>query len=331
MSYLLVDGQNIAHIVHGIHMYRGGEAAEELRAPNGQYTTMLKGTLNMIGGMLTQFGPQNVIVAYDGRQPSWRYDLEPKYKGGLKPRSGRSPFGIQIEEMSEHLKAFGIQTLRTSTLEADDIVALLAEHEELKDKKKVLVSDDRDILAYVGSESYFYSPKIKKLVAPSNFDEYTKNVFKIKSSVGTSGWPLFRALAGDTGDNIKGVNLCGPAYAAEIVQFLQAEGAKLTGYKQSAEDILPQVRALLPKMPKKHQNLLTEKGLEELEDCYNLVRVANAPASEREIIRTATIEVPATSVTNIQNTLKLLGFKQWENDHKWMQKFVTEKDLDLGI
>lgn len=331
MSHLLVDGQNIAHIVHGIHMHRGGGAAEELTSPNGQYTTILKGTLNMIGGMLTQFGPQNVIVAYDGRNPSWRYDIEPTYKGGLKPRSGRSPFGVQLNEIGEHLKSFGIQTLRSDTLEGDDIVALLSEHTDLKDKKKVQVSDDRDLLAYVGSETYFYSPKIKKLVAPSNFDEYTKTVFKLQSSVGTTGWPLFRALAGDTGDNIKGVNLCGPAYAAEIVKFMQSEGAKLTGYKQPFNEILPQVTGLLPIMPKKLQKLLTESGLDELRHCYDLVRVANAPNVEKELIRTTTIEAPVTSVSTIQNKLKDLGFRQWENDQKWMQKFANEKDLELGI
>lgn len=327
----IFDGRHLAHIARSIHMWKGGKEAEELKSPNGEFTTLLKGTLNIIGSVNKQFGEGNVIVAYDGKTPSWRYDIYPQYKGGIRPINRESAFSLQLDRIQDHLSAFGILTAQTETLEGDDIMALLAERKDLASKRMVLISDDRDLLAYVSPNTYYYSQKVKKLVAPATFEPYAQQTFKYTKAVGIDGWPLFRALAGDSSDNIKGVSQCGPVSASEIISELKSLGAELKGYRQDYADIEPQIEALKPKLSPKLQAVLTNNALNELKESYNLVRVANAPSEERAQIANMPIVFPTVSADSIHTKLKDLGFKQWEDDKKWIQRFVTPEVMELGI
>lgn len=329
-SFKLIDGTQLAVVARSIHMYQSGGQGEELRAPSGQHTTVLKGTMNILSSLARQFGGERMVVAYDGTHPSWRYDLEPSYKGGLKPRNPDSSWSRQIAEMPQHLADFGIASLRTQSLEGDDIIALLAEREDITNYRKILVSDDRDLLAYVGQETFCYSQKIKSLVTPVTFDAYTKKLFKMPHPVGIGAWSLFRALVGDTTDRLKGVNNCGPATACEIIAELQTQGAVLTGYRQPFPEIEEQISTIMPKMSAKLQKVLAPPAMEELAHTYNLVQVANAPAQEISEAKSADLTVRRPSSEAVRSKLSSLGFKQWIDDSKWISRF-SGKDNDLGL
>lgn len=329
-SFKLIDGSQLAVVARSIHMYQSGGQGEELRSPNGQLTTVLKGTMNILSSLARQFGGDHMVVAYDGTHPSWRYDLEPSYKGGLKPRNPDSSWSRQLSEMPQHLADFGIATLRTETLEGDDIIALLAERDDLAGYRKILVSDDRDLLAYIGPETFCYSQKIKSLVTPITFDAYTKKLFKMPNPVGTGAWSLFRALVGDTTDRLKGVSNCGPATACEIISSLQANGAVFSGYRQPFQEIEEQISAILPKMPSKLQKVLAPPAMDELAHTYNLVQVSNAPASEIAAVKSADLTVRRPTAEAVREKLANLGFKQWLDDNKWISRF-SAKDNDLGL
>jgi len=329
-SFKLIDGSQLAVVARSIHMYQSGGQGEELRAPDGQLTTVLKGTMNILSSIARQFGGEHIVVAYDGTKPSWRYDMEPSYKGGLKPRNPESSWARQLNEMPQHLADFGIATLRTETLEGDDIIALLAEREDLAGYRKILVSDDRDLLAYVGPETFCYSQKIKSLVTPVTFDSYTKKLFKMPHPVGTGAWSLFRAMVGDSTDRLKGVSNCGPATACEIIAELKSQGAILSGYQQPFQEIEDQLRTILPKMPAKLQKVLAPPAMDELAHTYNLVQVSNAPAPEVAAVKSADLTVRRPSTDAVQAKLEQLGFKQWKDDNKWISRFAA-KETDLGL
>lgn len=329
-SFKLIDGTQLAVVARSIHMYQSGGQGEELRSPNGDLTTILKGTMNIISSLARQFGGDHMVVAYDGTKPSWRYDLEPSYKGGLKPRNPDSSWARQLSEMPQHLADFGIAALRTETLEGDDIIALLAERDDLDGYRKILVSDDRDLLAYISPETFCYSQKIKSLVTPITFDAYTKKLFKMPHPVGTGAWSLFRALVGDTTDRLKGVNNCGPATACEIIAFLQENEVVLSGYRQPFQEIEEQISTVLPKMPAKLQKILAPPAMDELAHTYNLVQVSNAPAAEIAAVKSAEITVRRPTSEAVREKLVILGFKQWVDDPKWIARFAT-KDNELAV
>jgi 5'-3' exonuclease len=331
-SYKLVDGSQLAVIARSIHMYQSGGQGEELRSPDGQLTTVLKGTMNILSSLARQFGGEHIIVAYDGRSPSWRYDIEPSYKGGLKPRNPESNWSRQLDEMPEHLAAFGIASLRTATLEGDDIIALLAEREDLAGQRKILISDDRDLLAYVGPETSYYSQKIKSLVTPVTFDAYTKKLFKMPEPVGTGAWSLFRAMVGDSTDRLKGVSNCGPVAACEVIRSLREHGADITGYQQPFTEIEQQLTEILPQMPAKLQKLLAPPAMDELRHTYNLVQVSNAPAEEIKEVKSAALTCPRPTPDGVREKLTGLGFKQWMDDHKWISRFSSsEHDISPSV
>lgn len=324
-SIKLIDGSQLAHVARSIHLFRHGKESEELRAPNGQLTTVLKGTLNILGSIAKQFGGENIIVAYDGTTPSWRYDIYPTYKGGLKPRNDQSDFSIQLRDMPQHLRAFGISTVQTNSLEADDILALLAERADLKDRNKILVSDDRDLLAYVGPSTFCYSQKIKTLVGPTNFEEYTKKLFKLKTGVPIGAWSVFRAMVGDSSDNIKGISNCGPSTAADVISDLTQNGVVLSGYNQGFENIQEQVNTCWPTLGKKAHQLLDAKGLQELREAYTLVQVASAPAQERKQLESVDLQCERPTEASVVEKLKELGFMQWVDDKKWISRFSSNE------
>lgn len=323
----LVDGSQLAHVARSIHMFKNGKNSEELRAPDGEPTTILKGTMNILSSIAKQFGGDNLVVAYDGRTPSWRYEIYPTYKGGVKPRNAESSFSQQLEKMPGHLKEFGIATVQTASLEADDILAILAERDDLRDRHKILVSDDRDILAYVGDKTHYYSQKIKTLVGTANFGEYTQKLFKLTKPVPIGAWSLFRAMVGDSSDNIKGVPNCGPSTAADIVTELDRLGIGMTGYNQPFAEIESGISEAWAGLSKKTQQILSPVGLNELKTCYTLVQVTSAPRNETEEVSTATLTVEKPTSEAVREKLSQLGFKQWVDDQKWIDRFSARPEM----
>lgn len=323
-NVMLVDGQNIAHIVYNVHKYITGE---EMRAPDGEPTTVLKGTLNTLGSILGSYGPQQIVIGYDGKHPSWRFDRDPGYKGGIAPRSSTSMFGSQLERLPHHLAAFGINCLQTNTLEGDDIVALLATHPTLANKKKLMVSDDKDLLAFITNTTFCYSSKIKTLVTPTNFNTYTQKLGKFTKPVGINGWPLFRALVGDTSDAIKGVPGCGPVYAAELIGALGEKGIKLTGHAQAYKEIEPQLKGVRDEIEPKLKVFLSDKNLPFLQECYELVRVANSPEAEQQEVLTSNIDPIQVTTESITKKLEELGFEQWLTNDNWKNRFVLPLEV----
>jgi len=137
-----------------------------ITAPDGRPVNAVRGFLDSVATLITQFRPARLVVCLDlDWRPQFRVDLIPSYKAHRVAEEG-SPLGDEsdqdiedIEEIPDDLSpqvnmimeilgALGIATAGAEGFEADDVLGSLAAAE--RRDPVVVVSGDRDLLQLVG-------------------------------------------------------------------------------------------------------------------------------------------------------------------------------------
>jgi len=132
----------------------------------------------------------NYLLAFSDAK-NFRKELYPEYKGN---RTQRKPMGFKAirERVFEE---FSTQIVTMPTLEADDVIGILA----TKNKGNVLIwSDDKDLRQIPGVH---VTPFGQVVIYPDDADR----------------WFYTQALTGDTTDNYKGCPGIGPKRAEQII------------------------------------------------------------------------------------------------------------------
>jgi len=133
--------------------------------------------------------------------------------------------------------------------EADDVIGYMSKY-AFKDKRKVIVSSDRDFYQLLDNKTIIYSPTWKKLV--------TFKEVKEKFGISPENFCLAKAICGDPSDNISGVKGVGfktlskrfpelrESTSVEISDIIDvcnmniSEGTKIKAYQEivSSEDLI---------------------------------------------------------------------------------------------
>lgn len=221
---LCIDGNNIAHRV--FHT-RSGTLSTKDGTPSG----VILGVMNSIRGYIENFPEtEQVIVCWDGGRSQWRKDLYPDYKAqrdyGAQDEEKRKAYEglwMQMEELHKFLPDMGVDSIKIQHQEADDIIASIA-RDDKSDKHVMIISSDKDMLQLVNDNVSMYSPYRDKITTPLNFFDETG--VEMEAYVG------YRALVGDSSDNIKGIPGIGEKTAkglmdkyGHINNVLNAQGA----------------------------------------------------------------------------------------------------------
>ena len=111
----------------------------------------------------------------------------------------RSQFGRVIQ----YLNCLPVTTLSIDNVEADDIMAYIANEIYTDDKNRVTIcSTDRDFLQLVNNRISVWSPIKKKM--------YTPSVMQEEFGFSSKNYLLYRSFIGDKSDNIPGLKGVGP-------------------------------------------------------------------------------------------------------------------------
>lgn len=200
---VLVDGSGIA--------YRSYFALPRLSSPKGFPTQAIYGFINILFKILDEINPNYIAVAFDTHLPSFRHEAYKEYKAHRQ--SMPDEMSVQLPYIKDLLNALGITILEYPGCEADDIIATLVER--FKGNLEVsIISGDYDLLALVDRNVSVIVPR-KGITEVEVFD--IKAVEK-KFGVMPYKIPLFKALAGDSSDNIKGIEGIGKNSAIEILK-----------------------------------------------------------------------------------------------------------------
>lgn len=204
----------------------------------------------MLSGVISDLSPQYVIAARDPGGPTFRHDLDQEYKGSRSSTPDELkkmiPLAIRMLEDS------GIPVLCQEGFEADDILATLASR--IKDGHQLVVlSSDRDLVGLVrpGVDLLmFIGGGRQQRVNHQNAHE----IFKVP----THQVAHYKALVGDSSDNIPGVHGIGPKTAVGLLEKY------------------PDLEAIIharDELPAKVRNLLNDQGVEQARLCLQLAQL----------------------------------------------------------
>lgn len=185
-------------------------------------TGVVFGVIRGVNALANTLLPGQLICCADkGR--SWRMDVMEGYKGNRAPKTAeeqarRDDFNRQFSIVKPILNSLAVPVVEWNQLEADDLISVIV-HKIPTDAPTIVVSGDKDLLqlAAVPNTTILIPPKDAR-VTRANFLAYTRDVLKIKGGVSLEAWLLYRALVGDSSDELAGIPGVGPVSAAEAVR-----------------------------------------------------------------------------------------------------------------
>lgn len=164
--------------------------------------------------LVKKLKPDYVAVAWDKSKTNIRkrVALYPEYKAGRKPAP--PDFYEQIPILHELLDAFGWPLYELDDYEADDIMGTFARQAESRGVETCLITSDLDALQMIGPHTHVYA--LKK--GFSNIELFKPESFEAKYGIRVDQFLDFKALKGDSSDNIPGVPGVGEKTATELLQ-----------------------------------------------------------------------------------------------------------------
>lgn len=202
--FIIIDGSSL--------MYRAFFALPLLTASNGAYTNAIMGFANMLGKILTEYEPDNIVVAFDKSRQTFRTQMYEEYKG----QRAKTPDELksQIPLLRDFLETLGIAFVEMDNYEADDIIGTLAVKAADKDYEALIVTGDKDALQLI-------RPNVKVMLTKRGIMDmqiFDEDAFKEKYA-GLEPIKLIdiKALMGDSSDNIPGVPGIGEKTALKLL------------------------------------------------------------------------------------------------------------------
>lgn len=171
----------------------------------GEPTNALYGVVNMMKKLPTQYPSDYYICVFDAKGPTFRDQLYDDYKANRPPMEDDLRF--QLEQIHDLVKAMGWQVIKRSGVEADDMIASIAEHAKLQGDEVLVSTGDKDLAQLVDDKVTLVNTMTNVV-----FDE--AGVFE-KFQVKPTQIIDYLMLLGDTSDNIPGVKGVGKRTAAK--------------------------------------------------------------------------------------------------------------------
>ena len=203
-TLLLIDG-------HGL-VFRAFFALPQMNAPDGTPTNAVLGFANMYLKVLHDLAPESVAVCFDSPVPSFRKELFPDYKEGRHPTP--ESFKPQLPLVKEFLHLLGCPVLEQEGVEADDLLATVAEKAHLAGWEVVILTADKDFLQLLKPGVSL----IKPLKGISEFETLDVGSFFERFGFSPEFFTTWLSLTGDSVDNIPGVSGIGAKTASALVQ-----------------------------------------------------------------------------------------------------------------
>jgi len=178
---------------------------------DGQVTNAAYGFTSMLAIVLAS-RPEYAVAAFDMAAPTWRSKEYVEYKAGR--RAMPDDLRPQIEMVRDILTSLSIPIHGIAGFEADDLIGTFSRLAEERGHSVTIVSGDLDCLQLV-------SESVEALVPRRGItDTFVYGPDQVRQRYGFEPAQLidFKALRGDTSDNIPGVPGVGDKTAAKLVQ-----------------------------------------------------------------------------------------------------------------
>jgi DNA polymerase I-like protein with 3'-5' exonuclease and polymerase domains/5'-3' exonuclease len=201
---VLIDGHAL--------VYRAYFALPSTMATSrGELTNAVFGFASMLINVLRDENPDYLAVAFDvGR--TFRHEEYAEYKANRAAMP--DDLSMQFQRIHELLAAFHVPTYSAEGYEADDVLAALAQQAEKQAVDTLIVTGDTDTFQLIG-------PHVRVMAPRRSFgDTVIYDEEGIRQRYGLEPEQLidYKALTGDTSDNVPGVRGVGDKTATKLLQ-----------------------------------------------------------------------------------------------------------------
>jgi DNA polymerase-1 len=229
----LIDGHAVAYRAY-FALTAAGSARERWQTRRGEPTAGTFGFASILMRLLEQSQPEYVAVAFDTGK-TFRDEIYPDYKATRE----KMPDDLrpQIERIREMVDAFNIPRLEVKGFEADDILGTVARKAVAAGFGVKIITGDRDLLQLVDDRIIVNLPGGKMADAKDYMREDVVALWGIQPSQVVD----YKALVGDTSDNIKGV----PGIGEKTALSLLTQYPTLDQIYQHLDDLPERVKTKL--------------------------------------------------------------------------------------
>jgi len=204
-------------VIDGLNTFIRVFSAVPALNDDGQHIGGVTGFLRSVAAVVRLIKPTRCVIVFDGKGGSRRRkDLYPQYKANRANKTAFNRYqefaSLEDEQDSmkrqfgrviQYLNCLPVTTLSIDNVEADDIMAYIANEIYTKDENRVTIcSTDRDFLQLVNNRISVWSPIKKKM--------YTPSVMQEEFGFSSKNYLLYRSFIGDKSDNIPGLKGVGP-------------------------------------------------------------------------------------------------------------------------
>src|SRR5215472_14923816 len=227
---LVIDGDNLAHRAYH-------SMPKTLKSADGRPINAIVGWTNMLLTIWDNEQPRSMFVAWDTLGvDTYRHKLWPTYQGG---RVFDDAIVKQLNLLPSLAAAFGFGVGKQPGYEADDFMAAAAVAETARGGQSLLLTTDRDAYQLVSDSVTVLAPRsgVRDLVRVGP-EQVVERMGVLPEQV-----PDYKALAGDSSDNIPGARGIGPKAAASLLlQYGNLDGVLAARAATMAPELAEQLR-----------------------------------------------------------------------------------------
>ena len=212
-TLLLVDGHSLAFRSYYAHAKNrdGG-----LRTKTGIPTSASFGFMKALLDTMEQEKPDYVAIAFDPGEPTYRHEADQTYKEG-RPDAPED-FLPDLSNLQELLQALKLPVVAVPGYEADDVIGTLSRKAVAEGFRVKVLTGDRDLFQLIDDEQLtvlYLSTTFGKGTPPPR--EFGPQQVKEKMGIMPHQVVDYKALCGDSSDNIPGVKGIGDKTAVSLL------------------------------------------------------------------------------------------------------------------
>lgn len=212
-------------IIDSLNLFIRNYIRSPIVSTNGQPMGGVIGYLRSLQKLTRETKPDEIIIVWDGPGGSRKKkSIISDYKGGRKPiKLNRNAQMLTEDEeiknkiwqqvrLIEYLNNFPIIQIMEPEIEADDLIAFVAQHHKYADWNKIIVSQDKDFIQLCNDSTI--------LIRPTQDEILTWKTVVRDYGIHPNNFALARAMAGDKSDNIAGISGVGLKSVEKYLSFL---------------------------------------------------------------------------------------------------------------
>ncbi len=215
-KFLIIDGNSLAN--------RAFYALPALSNGQGVPTQAVYGFATMLIKAIEEVSPDYIAVAFDLPVPTFRHKRYSLYKATRKKMP--EELGVQFPLLKEMLGKMNIRVVEKEGFEADDIIGTMVKHSGMK---SYIITGDKDSLQLIDDDvTVMLTKRGITEIQELNPDSLMREFNFVPSQIID-----YKALCGDSSDNIPGV----PGVGDKTAQSLIAQYGDLAGVYSHIDEI----------------------------------------------------------------------------------------------